>query len=228
MKAFPASGKWYRLMAVMLSRHPVVKGLGTVTFIAVFFAAYFYLLKYPATPPVTMPFTWVDHMIGFQPLALPLYISLWLYVSLPPALLASLRELYGYGLAMTATCLTGLVIFYFWPTVVPEARIDWSQYPNVSFLKNLDAAGNAFPSLHVATAIFSGIYLHRLLQRLGSPAWLLLFNSIWCLGIVYSTVATRQHVAVDVAAGLVLGILTAWLSLRLGLLDDTLDTEPGL
>ena len=59
MKAAPASGKWYRLMAVMLSRHPVVKGLGTVTFIAVFFAAYFYLLKYPATPPVTMPFTWV-------------------------------------------------------------------------------------------------------------------------------------------------------------------------
>ncbi|MDP3616453.1 MAG: phosphatase PAP2 family protein, partial [Rhodoferax sp.] len=97
---------------------------------------------------------------------------------------------------------------------VPAADIDWVQYPDVAFLKNMDAAGNACPSLHVATAIFSGIWLHHLLRRFCAPLWLLSFNGVWCIGIVYSAMATRQHVAVDVLAGLVLGLLAAGLSLR--------------
>jgi membrane-associated phospholipid phosphatase len=197
----------------------MMKSLGTTLFIGVFFAAYFYLLKHPAYPPTIMPFTWVDRMVPFQPLTLPLYISLWLYVSLPPALLVTRRELYSYGLAMATTCLIGLVFFYFWPTVVPVANIDWASYPNVNFLKDLDASGNACPSLHVTTAIFSGICLHHLLRKFGSPAWLRVFNLLWCAGIVYSTLATRQHVAVDVLAGVVLGSLAAGLSLRLGMIS---------
>ena len=79
----------------------------------------------------------------------------------------------------------------------------------------MDASGNACPSLHVATAIFSGIWLHHLLRRFDAPLWMLIFNWTWCIGIIYSTLATRQHVAVDVLAGLVLGVLGAYLSLRL-------------
>ena len=45
---------------------------------------------------------------------------------------------------------------------------------------------------------------------------MLIFNWTWCTGIIYSTLATRQHVAVDVLAGLMLGVLAATLSLRLG------------
>jgi len=149
------------------------------------------------------------------PQTLPLYLSLWVYVSLPPALLATRRELYGYGLSITATCISGLLIFYFWPTVVPAAHIDWSQYPDMDFLKNMDASGNACPSLHVTTAVFSGIWLHHLLRRFGAPLWILIVNSGWCIGIVYSTMATRQHVVLDVLAGLALGVLAAQLSLRL-------------
>ena len=183
-------------------------------FIGVFFGAYFYLLKEPAYPTTVMPVTFLDRLVGFHPLGLPLYISLWVYVSLPPALLATRRELYDYGLVLAGTCLAGLIIFYFWPTVVPAASIDWTRYPDVNFLKDLDASGNACPSLHVTTAVFSGIWLHHLLRRFGAPLWILLFNSLWCIGIVYSTLATRQHVAVDVLAGLMLGSLAAYLSLR--------------
>jgi len=183
-------------------------------FIGLFFAAYFYLLKVPAYPTTVMPVILLDHLIGFQPLALPLYISLWVYVSLPPLLLATRRELYGYGLAMAGTCLAGLIVFHFWPTAVPAAEIDWALYPGVDFLKNMDASGNACPSLHVATAVFSGIWLHHLLRRFGAPRWILSVNWLWCIGIVYSTLATRQHVAVDVLAGLLLGALVANLSLR--------------
>jgi hypothetical protein len=138
-------------------------------FIALFFVGYFYVLERPRYAPTIVPSTLLDRMIGFEPLALPLYLSLWVYVSLLSALLETRRELCGYGIAMAATCMTGLLIFYFWPTAVPAANIDWSAYPKMSFLKSVDATGNACPSLHVATAVFSGAWLHYLLRRCGAP-----------------------------------------------------------
>ena len=207
---------WHRQVTAVIPMHLHLKSIGTMLFISLFFGAYFYLLKAPAYPTTVMPITLLDRLIGFQPLTLPMYLSLWVYVSLPPALLATRRELYDYGLTMTGMCLAGLIVFYFWPTVVPAANIDWAQYPDVEFLKSMDASGNACPSLHVATAIFSGIWLHHLLRRFGAPLWMLIFNWTWCTGIIYSTLATRQHVAVDVLAGLMLGVLAATLSLRLG------------
>jgi membrane-associated phospholipid phosphatase len=204
---------WHHQIIAVIPRHVLLKSIGTTLFIGLFFGAYLYLLKTPVYPTTVMPVTLLDHLIGFQPQALPLYISLWVYVSLPPALLSTRRELYGYALAMAATCLAGLVIFYFWPTAVPAAHIDWSQDPAVDFLKNMDASGNACPSLHVATAVFSAVWLHHLLQRFRAPLWILVLNWAWCIGIIYSTMATRQHVAVDVLAGLLLGLLAAWLSL---------------
>lgn len=205
---------WYRQVAEVISQHIVLKSMGTMLFIALFFGAYFFLLKHPANAVTEMPLTLLDRLISFEPLTMPLYVSLWVYVSLPPALLATRQELYAYGRAMAGTCLTGLVIFFLWPTAVPAADIDWARYPGVDFLKSLDASGNACPSLHVATAIFSCLWLHYLLRRFGAPRWMRLLNGLWCAGIVYSTLATRQHVAVDVAAGLLLGGLAAVLSLR--------------
>jgi membrane-associated phospholipid phosphatase len=217
---------WYRQVAAVIPRHIVLKSIGTMLFISLFFGAYFYLLKHPAYPTTVMPVTLLDRLIGFQPLALPMYVSLWVYVSLPPTLLATRRELYGYGLAMAGICLAALLVFYFWPTAVPAADIDWALYPDVNFLKNVDASGNACPSLHVATAIFSGIWLHHLLRRFCAPLWLLSSNWAWCIGIVYSAMATRQHVAVDVLAGLALGVLAAYLSLRYRV-DAGAPCEPG-
>lgn len=198
----------------MVVQHIYLKAIGTMIFIAVFFGAYFYVLKEPAFATTVMPVTFVDRLVSFQPLALPLYISLWLYVSLPPVLFATRRELYYYGAAIAVPCLAGLMVFYFWPTAVPAANIDWSLYPEVSFLKNLDASGNACPSLHVTAAVFSGVWLHHLLRRFGAPRFLLILSALWGVGIVYSTLATRQHVAVDVLAGAVLGLLAAGISLH--------------
>jgi membrane-associated phospholipid phosphatase len=204
---------WRSALRTLVFRHAWLKATGTMLFIGVFFGGYFYLLKHPASTPTPMPLIWLDSLIGFQPLALPVYLSLWIYVSLPPLFIDDRRELYGYGLAMALMCGLGLAIFYFWPTVVPAPDIDWIRYPNMIFLKNIDAAGNACPSLHVATALFSGLWLRRSLRRINAPGWLVYGNALWCVGIIYSTMAIRQHVAVDVGAGLLLGIVSAWMSL---------------
>jgi membrane-associated phospholipid phosphatase len=207
---------WHRQVAATITMHPYVKGIGTTAFISLFFVAYFYVLRHPAYTPTVMPAIWLDRLIGFQPLALPVYLSLWLYVSLLPAFFSVRAELYRYGLSMMLMCVAGLFIFYFWPTAAPAPDIDWSRYPDMDFLKNIDAAGNACPSLHVATAFFSAVWFQHLMRRFGVPAWILVINWIWCIAIVYSTVAVRQHVAVDAIAGLALGGVAAWLSLRYG------------
>ena len=205
---------WYAQAAAAIPHHLYLKSIGTTVFISAFFFAYFYVLRYPASAPTVMPVTGLDRLIGFEPLALPVYLSLWIYVSMLPAFFSARRELYRYGSAMALMCLAGLSIFYFWPTAAPAPDIDWTQYPDMHLLKSIDASGNAFPSLHVATAFYSGVWLHHLLRRFGGPLWIRLFNWAWCIAIIYSTLAIRQHVAVDVGAGLVLGGLTAWLSLR--------------
>jgi len=64
-----------------------VKMIGMSLVMTVFFVAYFWVLKHPLYPVTTMPLTALDRMVPFQPAMLPLYLSLWLYVSLAPALL---------------------------------------------------------------------------------------------------------------------------------------------
>jgi membrane-associated phospholipid phosphatase len=219
---------WYRQAAATVPRHFYLKSIGTTVFISLFFILYFHVLRNPAYPTTVMPAIWIDHWIDFEPLALPVYLSLWLYVSLLPAFFAARAELYRYGLAMALMCVSALLIFYFWPTAAPTPDIDWARYPSVNFLKNIDASGNAFPSLHVATAFYSGFWMHRLLRRFGGPLWIHGLNWGWCMAIIYSTLAIRQHVAVDAVAGMVLGGAVAWLSLRRGLFaQQPLKTELG-
>jgi len=206
---------WYRQAVTAIVSQVWLKAFGIPLLIGVFFAAYFYLLRNPAHPITVMPLTALDRLIGFQPLALPLYLSIWVYVSLPPALLTTRRELKVYAMDIGLTCLSGLLVFYFWPNTVPVGDIDWALSPTVGLLKDIDAAGNACPSLHVATAAFSCLWLVHLLCRIGTPRWVLVLNWLWFIAIAYSTLATRQHVVIDVVAGCALGLMAGWLSLRL-------------
>ena len=206
---------WYRQAVTNLFSHWWLKVFCIPLLIGVFFAAYFYLLRHPAYPVTVMPLTALDRLIGFQPLALPMYLSIWVYVSLPPALLATRRDLKAYAKDIGLTCLAGLLVFYFWPSTVPVGDIDWALSPTVGLLKNLDAAGNACPSLHVATTAFSCLWLGDILRRIGAPRWVSVLSWGWFVGISYSTLATRQHVVIDVLAGLALGLAAGWLSLRI-------------
>lgn len=188
------------------------KALGTAAFMTVFFRAYFYLLKHPAGPVAVMPLTALDRWISFQPWALPIYFSLWVYVSLPVALMSSPREIAGYGARVGVLCLLGLAAFYLWPTQVPPMVEDWARYPGFSLLRGIDAAGNACPSLHVASAVFTAQWLDWMAPALGWGTRLKRLNWLWCIAIAYSTLATKQHVFFDVAAGALLGAVVAWAS----------------
>lgn len=210
---YPEASWLHHVGSRMLKWWPA-KMLGTTAGMTVFFVAYFWVLKHPQHLVTIMPLTAIDHAISFRPEALPLYFSLWLYVSLAPALLIDRRELVSYGGAAVMLSAVGLGIFLFWPTAVPRVDVDWSQHPGFAFLKSADAAGNACPSLHVAFAVFSAVWFERILRQMGAGRLVHRLNWLWCLGIMYSTIATRQHVALDVVAGAILGLIAAIAHLR--------------
>ena len=193
-------------------RHGWFKAIGTTAFTWTFFVAYFYLLQHPRVPPTVMPMTAIDSWIGLQPWALPFYLSLWVYVSLPAALMETRREVTLYGLRIGALCVVGLALFYLWPTETPIYAVNWAHYPSFDILRGKDAAGNACPSLHVATAVFSAIWLDWLALRLGFGRLLRGLNLLWCVLIVFSTMATKQHVLIDVLCGAALGALMVWIT----------------
>lgn len=205
---------WYRQLAARIGTLSPLKAVGTMAFMALFFWGYFAVLRNPLATPYVMPLTALDDWIAFTPLAYPVYVSLWVYVSLPPALLNGFRPLALFGVWIASMCLFCLGLFWFFPTAVPAALIDWAQYPEMAVIKGIDAAGNACPSLHVASAVFSAVWLARLFRQVGAPLALRAFSIVHCLAILWSTVATRQHVVLDVVAGAVVGLVFAGLSLR--------------
>ena len=79
----------------------------------------------------------------------------------------------------------------------------------------VDAAGNACPSMHVAIAIFSAIWIDRLLMESRVPIAFRIVNGAWFVAIAWSTLAIKQHVVLDALAGAALGVLFAIVSLRL-------------
>lgn len=190
-----------------------LKFLGVCVFMWLFFIGYFHTLRHPLHDTAVMPLTWLDRAVDFQPQALWAYVSLWLYVGVAPGLLRSFRELLLYAMWIGALCLTGLACFYFWPTAVPRPALDASAYPGFAVLQGVDAAGNACPSLHVATAAFTALWVEHVLRSIGAPPWLRACNGLWVGAIVWSTLATKQHVAWDVAGGLLLAGVFAALSL---------------
>jgi PAP2 superfamily len=212
--ALPAP--WTAQFGLRMKRYFLLKLVGISLFMWVFFIGYFHVLRHPAVPVTEMPLTALDHLIPFHPAAIGPYLSLWLYVGIAPGLLLRFWPLVVYGAWSAALCLTGLAVFFLAPTAVPKQAIavNVAEHPAFALLQGIDAAGNACPSLHVATATFAVIWIQRLLRDMGAPAALRAINLGWFLLIVHSTLAIKQHVVLDVVAGALLGAVFAAASLR--------------
>lgn len=211
----PPGVAWLRLAGVRLRALWPAKLVGMPLGMAAFFAVYFWLLTHARHPVTVVPTTFLDRMVRFEPWAVVLYVSLWVYVILAPSLISSRRELASYAWAAAAMSAVGFATFIFWPTAVPAYDGGGAPGPSLAFLKAVDASGNAFPSLHVAFAVFTALWLDRLLRGMGAGVPARALNLLWCVGIVYSTLAIRQHVALDAAAGAALGAVAAAVHLRL-------------
>ncbi len=206
-----SSRPWLRELRSRFAAHRALKAVAIPLFLAGFFAAYFQLLRHPVFPVTTMPTLAFDRFIAFSPLAAVPYLSLWIYVVLGAGTVQGAREIRLYCFGVLALTAVGLGTFLFWPTTTPAAGIDWSHYRLMRSLKTIDASGNACTSLHVAFAVFTAIWIERLLRQLRAPVWPRVVNATWAAAIAYGTLATKQHLTVDLLAGAALGGVVGWL-----------------
>jgi len=209
------STRWLRALWLRCKTLWPLKLVGNTVATIGFFPLYFWIMK-NAGQAWVLPLTAFDRLIAFWPAVLPIYLSLWGYIALPVLLAKDKRELWSFSIGCAAMTALALVVFWFMPTAIPNFTIDATPGTSLHFLKTVDSAGNAFPSLHVSFSVFSCIVLGRQLRDAGAPAWLRLFNVAWAVAIVYSTMAVRQHVLIDVLGGLVLGLVLGFASRERG------------
>ena len=72
------------------------------------------------------------------------------------------------------------------------------------FITTVDGPLNAFPSLHVGTLVYSLYWVMRLFGRTIRPL-VAIGLLVWALLILFATLATKQHYAVDLLAGGLMG-----------------------
>lgn len=205
---------WCRQLSIRLKSHWQYKVVAGLILAIGFNVLYFIILYFPIFPVTEMPVTAIDRIIGFWSPSLLIYSTLWLYIALSAWLLSDKQELVWYIRAMTALSMAGLAFFFFWPTSVPRPIIDLDQYPSFKYIVALDEPRNVFPSLHAAFSIFSAIGIDRILRQWPAHILFRLLSWCWCIAIVYSALATKQHLAVDLFAGGALGAVWAWFSMR--------------
>ncbi|MDD2828032.1 MAG: phosphatase PAP2 family protein [Sulfuricurvum sp.] len=191
-----------------------LKAVGSMSFITLFFVLYFYLLTHHYFYVTVIPATVMDEWISFNGSWLYFYLSLWVYVSLPPALTKSKKELLQYGVYAAILSLIGIFFYIFFPTTIQQNSADWGGSADMIWLKSMDMGGNAFPSMHVASAFFSFIWLNYQLKQMRGGKILYALSFLWCCAIIYSTLAVKQHLFIDVIGGLILGGSVALVTLR--------------
>jgi membrane-associated phospholipid phosphatase len=143
--------------------------------------------------PLSLSPSAVDRVIPFMPWTIAVYLSqfgilflaLWRARDVRPALTA----------AAVATMVAAM-IFIVAPTAIARPQTD-----NAAFaaLWTFDVATNCFPSLHVALAMIAAAFWP---YRRWRPA-----AASWAIAIAASTLTTKQHYALDILGGAVLGVI---------------------
>jgi membrane-associated phospholipid phosphatase len=83
-----------------------------------------------------------------------------------------------------------------------------------SWLAWYDKPTNAMPSLHVGLAAFTVFFGARATAGLVDPSIrlrLIVVGVVWVAAIAYAALATKQHYAVDLPAGVVAAWLAHWI-----------------
>jgi membrane-associated phospholipid phosphatase len=168
---------------------------------------YFSLQRVRFFPLRSVSETALDRAIEFAPAGwIWVYLSIALLVPLAPLLATSRDELARYAKGLALMCLASFVAFLFFPVEGPRPGGAAGSHA-YELIVSYDRTTNSLPSLHAGLAVYSLLFAFRVLRRdVGRGGrWLLAATGVaWGILILYSTLATKQHWAVDLAGGILL------------------------
>lgn len=168
------------------------------------YVPYLLLQRHHFFPAKNMPPTFFDRMIPFSDQAVWLYLSIFLLMPVGPFLMNNRNQIFRYAVGIFLISLCANIIFIFWPTSCPRPDVQGT-IPAYQMLTTIDNPFHAFPSLHAAFAVYSALCGALVLRELNvSRLWRIILG-LWVFMILYATLATKQHVLVDIIAGSTLG-----------------------
>jgi membrane-associated phospholipid phosphatase len=185
----------------------------TVALNVVFWSTYFFLSRHALFKAHTLPTTWLDDWGGFRPYPwVWIYESNFLLVPAIPWLIVSREELRRCVAGFILLASVSFAIFVVFPVASPRPS-DLGTNPFMLFIAHADGLFNAFPSLHASTLIYTIALAKRLFGRSLNP---LVFAGLvlWAALILFGTLATKQHYAIDLLAGGLIGLAADWVVWR--------------
>jgi membrane-associated phospholipid phosphatase len=178
-----------------------------------FWGFYLFLSRHAFLPIHTLPMTWLDRWAGFQPHPWAwVYESNFLLVGVVPWLIVSQVELRRYAAGFALLAVVSFVVFALFPVASPRpANLEAS--PFLIFITHVDGPLNAFPSLHAGSLIYALAWARRLCGASLNP-WMAALLLAWAALILFATLATKQHYALDLLAGGLIGWAADWFAWR--------------
>ncbi|RQH05830.1 inositol phosphorylceramide synthase [Paraburkholderia dinghuensis] len=152
----------------------------------------------------------LDLLVPFDASAIWLYLSFFILV--PAAYLCAAPErLRPVTRAMQLSAVVAATVFVAWPTtlVYPTSPSGTASAIVLTLLTRFDSPQNCLPSLHGALTLLCVVALW---QR--DRPWRSAFVVVWGLAVMWSIVAARRHLSIDLGAGVLLGAVCACLVTR--------------
>jgi fatty acid desaturase len=147
-----------------------------------------------------VPLTPIDHLVPFFQPAIYLYVSFYLFLTLPLLLARDRPDLRQMVFGFAWIACASHVLFFVWPTTFPPLISSGHvTNPLLRLIWDVDRNLNACPSLHASLAIYCALCSVRLLKSRAqrSGIW------VWTSLILLSTLLAKRHVALDLLAGAV-------------------------
>jgi membrane-associated phospholipid phosphatase len=190
-----------------------LKLVATVVVSVIFWSFYLFLSRHPLFPVHMLPMTWLDDWAGFRPSPWAwIYESIFLLTGIAPWLVVSREELRHYLTGFALLSMMSFVVFAIFPVASPRPT-DLQANTFLIFITRVDGPLNAFPSLHAGCLVYTLTLVRHLFGRRLNPIFTVLLL-IWAGLILFGTLATKQHYAVDLLAGGLLGWAADWVAWR--------------
>jgi membrane-associated phospholipid phosphatase len=185
----------------------------TAVMSVIFWSCYLFLSRHPLLAVHTLPITWLDEWAGFRPSPwVWVYESIFLLKGIAPWLIISREQLRRYLSGFTLLSMVSFAVFAIFPVAAPRPA-DLQANTFLIFITRVDGPLNAFPSLHAGCLVYTLALIRHLFGRRLNPIIPILLL-IWAGLILFGTLATKQHYAVDLLAGGLLGLAADWVAWR--------------
>ncbi len=191
----------------LLRRFPVLWRLklgATVVVNLCFWTVYLVLSHHHVFPLHQLPAIWIDTWVEYQPHPWAwIYESIFLLTGIIPWMTVTREQLRRYILGFTLLSVGSFACFLLFPAASPRPAAPETS-PLLIFVTWADGPLNTFPSLHAGCLVYNLGLVRRLFgQRVPMAVTAALWT--WGVFILYATLATKQHYAVDLLGGGLLG-----------------------